>query len=403
MGTTYSNCQVRTDSQEAVVAALTGLLKEPAYVAPAVNGWVGVYPEGKRTDLDKLAKQLSTKLSYPVLSWNVYDSDVFFYTLYESGEMRDEFNSDPSYFERQRAEGDDSEDEPVDPAQVRGKPEILLTLCVPGTTLAAIRAVLHPKSASEEAKKLIGFSPVSDDQYLFADFQANDLAAFLGMDNALAALGFQYLEAGEAEEYTLEDFELVGVLTAKAKPQRPTDKAFPAPKPDFTSNHRDNNGMPGLVAAARTCSVEFVQGWLNGGCDVNIVVEVSAYRLEQKQYMLIAMGTTDLGMTVNYLCDSLCENGVTSLMAVAGASIAGVSIHPPEAQLEVIRILLNAGADVNARSETGRTALGEALKMTDPMQHQKYSKRRLSEEVLTEAAKRSAQVVEILRAAGATE
>lgn len=59
MGTTYSNCQVRTDSPEAVIAALTSLLKEPAYVSPAVNGWVGVYPEGTRTDLDKLAKQLS--------------------------------------------------------------------------------------------------------------------------------------------------------------------------------------------------------------------------------------------------------------------------------------------------------------------------------------------------------
>jgi hypothetical protein len=403
MGTTYSNCQVRTDSQEAVVAALTGLLKESAYVAPAVNGWVGVYPEGGMTNPKGLAKQLSEKQSTIVFCWNVYDSDVFSYTLYESGKARDEFNSAPGYFEGQKADGDDSEDEPIDPVQVQGKPEILLPLCVAGTTLAAIQAVLHPRSASEEAKKLIGFSPVPDDQYLFADFQANNLAALLGMDKALAALGFQYLEAGETEEYALEDFKLAGVLTAKARPQRPTDKAFLAPKPDFTSNRRDNNGVPKLVAAARTCSVEFVQGWLSGGCDVNIVVEVSSYHLEQKQYMLIAMGTTDLGRTVNYLCDSLCENGVTSLIAVAGASIAGVSIHPPEAQLEVIRILLDAGADVNARSETGRTALGEALKMTDPIQHQKYSERRLSEEFLTEAAKRSAQVVEMLRAAGATE
>ena len=42
MGTFYSNCQVRSDSQAAVVAALTRLLNEPAYVAPAVKGWVGV-------------------------------------------------------------------------------------------------------------------------------------------------------------------------------------------------------------------------------------------------------------------------------------------------------------------------------------------------------------------------
>ena len=72
MGTTYSNCQVRSDSQEAVVEALRGLLKEPAYVAPAVNGWVGVYPEGYDDVADKLAKKLSAKLFCGVFSWNVH-------------------------------------------------------------------------------------------------------------------------------------------------------------------------------------------------------------------------------------------------------------------------------------------------------------------------------------------
>ncbi|MGI4788242.1 MAG: hypothetical protein ACRYFS_05270 [Janthinobacterium lividum] len=95
MGTTYSNCQVRSDSQDAVADALKPLLNEPAYISPSVGGWVGVYPEGGATDPDELAKQLSAKLSAGVFCWMVHDSDVFYYTLYESGKLRDTFNSDP--------------------------------------------------------------------------------------------------------------------------------------------------------------------------------------------------------------------------------------------------------------------------------------------------------------------
>ena len=403
MGTTYSNCQVRSASQDAVADALKPLLKEPAYVSPSVGGWVGVYPEGGAMDTDTLAGSLSARLSCPIFSWSVYDSDIFFYTLFGNGEKRDEFNSAPDYFEGQGADGGERDDEVIDPARVQGRPEVLLPLCIPGTTLVAIQAILHPASASNTTNKSVAFSPLSADQYLFADHQASDLAELLGMDGTLASLGHEYLEAGETDKYVLEDFRLVGADAAKTKLQSLERKVFSAPKPDFTTNYRDHHGMPALVSAARTCSIEFVRAWLDGGCDVNIAVETSPYRLEQKQEMLTLMGNTELGITVNYLHDSLYENGVTSLMAVAGASIAGASVYPPEAQVEVVRILLDAGADVNARSEAGRTALSEALKMTEPTQHKKQTGRRLSEEVLRQAAERSAQVVEMLRAAGATE
>ena len=65
--------------------------------------------------------------------------------------------------------------------------------------------------------------------------------------------------------------------------------------------------------------------------------------------------------------------------------------------------MLDAAADVNAHSETGRTPLSEALRMTNPTQHTGKIKYLAPEEVLRQAAARSARVVEMLRATEATE
>ncbi len=369
MGTTYSNCQVRTDSQEAVVAALTGLLKEPAYVSPAVNGWVGVYPEGGATNPDELAKQLSAELLCGVFSWDVYDSDVFNYSMYESGEARDEFNSDPGYFERHKADGDENEDKPIDPMKVQGSPEVLLPLCAPGTTLAAIQAVLHPRSASESAKRLIVFSPLSDDQYLFADFQASNLATLVGIDSSLALLSYRYIETGETREYETADFRLFKPSAAKPQARRSAKSKSSSAKAGTAPKQRDDFGMPTLVTAARLCRPDLVRDLLSSGYDVDLAVDTSSMRSQQKRNPAIA-DTLESFMRQRF--GNIYESGMTALMAAAGAATDEAT-----PQLETIQVLIEAGADVNAQSEAGRTALGEAIK--------------------------NAQVVEILRVAGATE
>ena len=192
MGTFYSNCQVRSDSQKAVVEALRGLLKEPAYVAPAVGGWVGVYPKGGSTDPDKLAKQLSARLACGVFSWNVHDSDVFYYSLYDSGEACDEFNSNPDW----GTDPDNEFSQPPDAAErarVRGDVEALLPFCLNGVARDQVQQVLQPEL-------------VADDRRLFAEVQAADLARLLGMDEELASRSYRYIEVGEVNEHTREEF-----------------------------------------------------------------------------------------------------------------------------------------------------------------------------------------------------
>lgn len=374
MGTFYSNCQVHSASQEAVIKALTSVLKEPAYVATAVNGWVGVYPEGGSTDPDKLGQEVSERLPGAVLVWQVYDSDVFLYTLYENGALRDEFNSAPAYFDGMLDEEDEEHvPERIDPARVQGDPQSLLPYCVPGTTPEVIHKVLHPSAASEAVKKVLAFSPLSADQYLFADHQAADLAKLLGVDETLAALDYRFIEARESDDYIRKPFFLIKTEAGKIEVAlRHTKDPQPNRAVATYRNQRDSRGEPYLVGASRLCLPEAVRDLLSVGDDVNIAWAASN--------------------------DAVFEAGITALMAVAGASVE----HPTR-QLEVIHILLDAGADVNARSETGRTALGEALRMTDWVKHQGKIDRRAPEEVLRQAAERSARVVEMLREAGATE
>ncbi len=360
MGTTYSNCQVRTDSQEAVIAALTGLLKEPAYIAPAVNGWVGVYPEGDSGVAEPLAKKLSAKLSCGVFYWSVYDSDIFFYTLYEDGKKRDEFDSNPDYFETVSN---------AKKAQLRGKPEALLTYCQPGIGYSQVQETLHPAQASEAARKLIKFSPDSDDQYLFASIQAEDLAKLLGMNETLATLSYEYFQVGETGDYALEDFNLVEAST-KIKARLPTEKPSPVQKKGVPKKQRDDFGVPTLVTAARLCRPDLVRDLLSDGYDVNLAVDASPLRSQQKRNPEVADA---LATMMLQRFGNIYENGMTALIVAAGASI-----DDPARQVETVRVLLEAGATVGAYSETGRTAL-------------------------TEAANKNAQVVEMLRAAGATE
>lgn len=363
MGTFYSNCQVRSNSQDAVVEALTRLLKEPAYVSPTVNGWVGVYPEGGYTDPDELAKQLSERITCGVFYLTVHDSDIFSYSLYENGKQRDEFNSSPSYFESVSN---------AEKARLRGKPEALLPYCLPGVGTSQVQEVLHPAQASEAAKKSITFSSASDDEYLFAEVQAADLTKLMGIDQTLAAPSYRYIETGETRDYTLDQFLLIKTSAIEGKAASSLTRSSPsAGKLDTYANHIDERGEPLLVKCARRCLTESVQELVDGGAEVNIMTKPS--------YASI-------------------ETGITALIAAAGASIE----HPTQ-QLETIQILLDAGADVSARSEAGRTALGEALKMTDYTQHQGRIGRRASEEVLRQAAARSARIVGMLRAAGATE
>jgi hypothetical protein len=172
MGSFYTNYQVRSDSTAVVLKALTPLAQAGAYVSPPDNGWITIYDEASDDQSDAtieaLGRGLSHALKTSVLAFLVHDSDIFHYWLFEKGELKDEYDSDPEYF-----------GQPVDEkalVRLRGNPDALVPLCRPGTTAAQIDAILHDPDAPGG----------------MADDTLSDLVELLEIDESRAVLGFRY-------------------------------------------------------------------------------------------------------------------------------------------------------------------------------------------------------------------
>src|ERR1700739_2798895 len=122
MGTSFTNCQVRSTAANAVATALAPLLKSRAYISRASGGWVTVYDEATESQdsklLIKLAKELSKALRTEVFGFLVHDSDIAVYYRVQNGELVDEFDSCPDYF--------GNEVSAAERARVRGVTEKLL-------------------------------------------------------------------------------------------------------------------------------------------------------------------------------------------------------------------------------------------------------------------------------------
>src|SRR6185503_13495471 len=100
MGNFYTNYTLRGPSQQAVAAALAG---RSAIVTPAQDGCVVVFDEHSDDQdsavITELASRLSRDLRCPVLAVLNHDDDIFWYQLYLSGELADEYDSSPGYFD----------------------------------------------------------------------------------------------------------------------------------------------------------------------------------------------------------------------------------------------------------------------------------------------------------------
>jgi len=87
---TYANVILKGPQREAIVANLTAH-KQRAFIGPTVNGLTFVY-----TPFDTWtegAEGLSSGLQCSALFAYGYDSDVFGYTLYDSGQVQDTYVS----------------------------------------------------------------------------------------------------------------------------------------------------------------------------------------------------------------------------------------------------------------------------------------------------------------------
>jgi hypothetical protein len=174
MGGFYTNYTLRGPSQQAVAAALVG---RKAIVTPESNGCVVAYDEASDDqDMDciaELALRMSSSLRCPVLAVLDHDDDILWYQLYENGELTDEYDSTPGYF--------DSSAEPSPPAG--GKAERLCA-AFGASDVGAVEAVLRKSS-------------FDDDGYVFAHERHADLVRALGLPEFAVLKAYASFERGE--------------------------------------------------------------------------------------------------------------------------------------------------------------------------------------------------------------
>ena len=214
MGAFFTNLHVCKTSQQAVCDAVQKMDLGRAYVSPQGGNWVTIYSEVTEDQNDQtlrdIAGGLSRTLKTDVIAFLVHDSDIAMYWLFRTGELIEEFNSAPDYFEEK--EFGESED------GRGGDPDALLPLCVPGTTRAQLEQVLHP----------------SDGYPLMAEEIVAELSTLLGIDDTRSNLGFEYFEQdGEEILPDIAEFKPIGKSTERKQSRVKDAKAATGPLPDM--------------------------------------------------------------------------------------------------------------------------------------------------------------------------
>ncbi len=182
MGSFYTNFTLRGPSQLAVVAALAG---RSALVTPEQNGCVVVFDEASEEQdteiIASLASRLSHELDCPVLAVFNHDDDIFWYQLYVRGELTDEYDSTPGYFD----------------------PQADLSPPVGGDAQKLCDS--FGVSAVAEVENILRTSSFVEGGYMDAAERHADLVRALGLSFFGVGVGFRYVSHGELPEGLDED------------------------------------------------------------------------------------------------------------------------------------------------------------------------------------------------------
>lgn len=174
MGNFYTNYTLRGPTQADVSAALAG---RRARITPMHQGCIVVFDElsdsQDTTLITRLASELSETFSCPVLAILNHDDDILWYQLYWNGDLTDEYDSTPGYF--------DPDSEPSSPNG--GDVE---KLC------AAFDC--HDRATVE---RVLRKSTFDDDGYVFAMDRHADLVRALGISDY--AIGTAYASFDDYE------------------------------------------------------------------------------------------------------------------------------------------------------------------------------------------------------------
>lgn len=171
MGNFYTNYVLPDVTQSEVVAALVG---RSAFVSPAVNNVVVVFDEKSESQnmdiINLFGAELSSKCKCPVLATMNHDDDVLCYGLFIAGQLADEYNSCPGYFDSSIGSNEPS-----------------------GGDAAKLAAAFNLKDTTAIEKIL----RAPNEEYVFAVERHSDLAKTLDLPPFVAGSGYDYISNGE--------------------------------------------------------------------------------------------------------------------------------------------------------------------------------------------------------------
>lgn len=318
-------------------------------VLTAKNGWVSLYEaEVSAQDDDRireLAGGLSTDLHVAAIAFMVHDSDIACYWLYDDGRLLDQYNSCPDYF--------DDGDEPSGPAG--GRPDVLVRYCRAGVSQDDLAAILAQET-------------------VFADDVIAGLAAALGIDVKRALS--DYRDIGGPEGPDGDDLDDDGG----------EDSGGPTVSPPHTGllgrvGRRMTEMLGGgpcsatadpqataLVKAAARGDTEEMDQLL--GTRMDIDAEAPA-PLPGGQPMaglgqLFPRGVPEIAMTPLLAAVAHKRRRAAERLLDAGADpnrahpLFGTAVHVATGtgDVDLLRLLVDRGGDVHARSAQGQTPLG---------------------------------------------
>jgi hypothetical protein len=170
MGGHYGTIHVRTRNSHEVRSALerlSGQRTRRFLLAPAIDGWVTVYPELNGQD-PAVSEALATILGdRTLIHCLVHDDDLFAYWLYENGSIVDTYNSQPDYFGE------------TNPPPRGGNAQAFAHLLIDPSKVNKLQVLLDVGSFDFELQR--------QDQF----------AALLGLPNT--AYAYEYLQSGEID------------------------------------------------------------------------------------------------------------------------------------------------------------------------------------------------------------
>jgi hypothetical protein len=365
MGAFFVNFHVKTRSRKSVMTVLRNLIDTRAYVSSSRGGWVSVYEERTSSQDDeeiaRLGRELSSHLEAPVIGFLVHDSDVLRYWLFEGGQLRDEFDSLPDYFQPT------TEDTRK---RLQGKPEVLRKYSKRGTTPESLQSHLRQGGAGFE----------------LAESRLEGLAALLGIDSDRVTLDFQDFERGELSPQDVEA-KLVAAPGAETYGESPEEREDSLARQHFVRECRermhelwDKDPQGALIQAVAANLPEEVRTLLAAGADVNapgadinwmtpLLTAIQYYNLEMME-LLIQLGA-DVNSITGFappLYDAVWRDFIDGARRLLKAG-ADVNCHGPHgttplmvaasqvASRSMVELLLQAGADVRAVNDFGETAL----------------------------------------------